>query len=109
MKDNGNELIGKLELFVRKYHNNIAVRGCILFAAILLALILIVSLFEYYAYSNTIVRTCIFYGFLLLNAGVLTGMILLPLFRKAGWLKRLSYEDAARLIGKHFPKSTTSC
>ncbi len=104
MKDNGNELIGKLELFVRKYYNNIAVRGCILFAAILLALILIVSLFEYYAYSNTIVRTCIFYGFLLLNAGVLTGMILLPLFRKAGWLKRLSYEDAARLIGKHFPE-----
>ena len=104
MKANGDELIGKLELFVRKYYNNIAVRGCILFAAILLALFLTVSLFEYFAYSNTVVRTCIFYGFLLLNAGVLTGMILLPLFRKAGWLKRLSYEEAARLIGKHFPE-----
>ena len=104
MEAHDNELIEKLELFVRKYYNNIAVRGCILFAAILLALFLIVSLFEYYTYSNTIVRTCIFYGFLILNAGVLTGMILLPLFRKAGWLKRLSYEDAARLIGKHFPE-----
>ena len=104
MKEHENELIGKLELFVRKYYNNIAVRGCILFAAILLALFLTVSLFEYFAYSNTTVRTCLFYGFLLLNAGVLTGMILLPLFRKAGWLKRLSYEEAARLIGKHFPE-----
>ena len=101
---NGNELMAKLELFIRKYYNNIAVRGCILFTAILLALFLVISLFEYYAYSNTLVRTCIFYGFLLLNAGVLTGMILLPLFRKAGWLKRLSYEDAARIIGKHFPE-----
>ena len=30
--------------------------------------------------------------------------LLCVLFRKAGWLKRLSYEDAARMIGKHFPE-----
>ncbi len=104
MKANENELIGKLELFIRKYYDNLMLRGGILFAAIFLTLFLLISLFEYYAYSNTLARTLIFYGFLLLNLGVLTGMILIPFARKKGWLRRLSHEEAAILIGKRFPE-----
>lgn len=104
MKRENDELIGKLEQFICKYYRNTALRGGILFTAIFLALFLCVSLFEYFAYSNTLVRALIFYGFLLLNAAVLVGMIVLPLCRKAGWLKRMSYEEAARRIGEHFPE-----
>ncbi|MBO4281627.1 MAG: hypothetical protein J5873_00330 [Bacteroidales bacterium] len=104
MKANENELIGKLELFIRKHYGNLMLRGGILFAAIFLTLFLIISLFEYYAYSNTLVRTLIFYGFLLLNAIVLAGMVLIPFARLKGWLRRMSYEEAAVLIGKSFPE-----
>lgn len=104
MRKGKDELTEKLEQYICKYYKNISLRGSILFIAIFLALFLCISLFEYLAYSNTWVRTLIFYGFLLLNAAVLAGMIIIPLCRKVGWLKRMSYEEAARRIGAHFPE-----
>ena len=104
LKKERNELTEKLDLFIRKYYDNRILRGSLLFAAIFLALFLTVSLFEYFSYSNSLVRGLLFYGFLLLNGGIFTGMILLPFMRKKGWLKGISREEATRLIGAHFPE-----
>ena len=102
--ENKDVLIQKLEIFIRKYYNNIAIRGSIIFCTILLILFLTISLFEYYTYSNPLLRGILFYGFLLINSVILIRFIIIPLFRKSGILKRISYEDAARIIGRHFPE-----
>ena len=98
------ELIGKLNLFIRKYYDNRMLRGGILFVALFLVLFLTVSLFEFFFYSNSLVRALLFYGFLLLNSTDFTGMIFIPFLRKKGILKGISLEDAAKLIGGHFPE-----
>lgn len=98
------ELTGKLELFIRKYYNNQILRGTILFVAIFIVLILIISVFEYFSYNQSWVRALLFYGFLLLNTAIFTGMILLPFLRKKGWIKGISMEEAAKMIGAHFPE-----
>ncbi len=102
--DNKDLLIKKIELFIRKYYNNIAIRGGIIFAAILLILFLVISLFEYFTYSNSILRTILFYSFIGINLVVLIYHIFIPLLKKNGLLKRLSYEDAAKIIGRYFPE-----
>lgn len=102
--ENKDLLIRKIELFIRKYYNNIAIRGGIVFIAILLSLFLLISLFEYFAYSNTTLRTILFFGFIGINLFVLIRYILIPLLKKSGLLKRLTYEEAAKIIGLHFPE-----
>ncbi len=102
--ENKDLLIQKLETFIRKYYNNIAIRGSIFFTAILLILFLSISFFEYFAYSNPLLRGILFYGFLSINLLILIGFIAIPLFKKHGLLKRITYEDAARIIGNHFPE-----
>ncbi len=98
------KLTRKLELYIRKYYDNTIIRGVILFVAVFLVLFLIISLFEHFTYSGSPVRALIFYGFLLLNGAVFVKMILLPFFRRKGWIRRMSYEEAARRIGAHFPE-----
>ena len=102
--ENKDLLIQKLEKFIRKYYHNIAIRGCIVFLAISALLFLIISLFEYFSYSNPLLRAFLFYGFIIINIGILLFFILRPLLKKVGLLKRLSYEEAARIIGRHFPE-----
>ncbi len=99
--ENNDILIQKLEKFIRKYYHNIAIRGSILFTAILLALFLIISIFEYFAYTNPLLRAVLFYGFLTINLAVMIFLIIVPLLKKSGLLKRLSYDEAAKIIGNH--------
>jgi len=102
--ENKDILILKLEKFIRKYYHNIAIRGLIVFLTIAGVLFLSISLFEYFSYSNPLLRTLLFYGFITINICILLFFILRPFLKKAGLLKRLSYEEAARIIGKHFPE-----
>ncbi|NLJ81871.1 MAG: hypothetical protein GX330_01930 [Bacteroidales bacterium] len=102
--DNKKLLIQKLETFIRKYYNNIAIRGGIIFSIISLILFISISLFEYYHYSNPLLRGVLFYGFVCINLIVLIYFIIIPLLKKTGLLKRISYDEAADIIGKHFPE-----
>ncbi len=102
--DNKKLLIQKLETFIRKYYNNIAIRGGIIFSIISLVLFISISLFEYYNYSNPLLRGVLFYGFVCINLIVLIYFIIIPLLKKTGLLKRISYDEAADIIGKHFPE-----
>ena len=103
--ENNDILIQKLEKFIRKYHHNIAIKGSILFTAILLALFLIISIFEYFAYTNPLLRTVLFYGFLTINLAVMIFLIIIPLLKKSGILKRLSYDEAAKKYFGEFAKT----
>jgi hypothetical protein len=101
-QSNKNILASKLERFVRTYYNSIIVRGSIFSVITLLILFLFIIIPEYFLYFSSLVRGLLLYCFLGINAFVLSIWVLLPWFKKMGYGKRLSYEDAARIIGKHF-------
>ena len=102
--NNSELLIDKLEQFIKTYYKSIVIKGCILFVAIFSVLFAGLALFEYFAYSNSILRAVLLYSFIGINTFVLGFLIIRPLLKIWGIGKRLSYEESARIIGKHFPE-----
>jgi hypothetical protein len=100
--NNSELLISKLEQFVRTYYRNIVIRGCIFFIAISSFLFIALALFEYFTYANSIMRALLLYTFIATNICIIFGLIIRPLLKIWGIGKRLSYEEAAKIIGKHF-------
>jgi hypothetical protein len=101
---NSELLIDKLEQFIKTYYKSIVIKGCILFVAIFSILFIGLALFEYFAYSNSVLRAVLLYSFIGINSFVLVFLIIRPLLKIWGIGKRLSYEEAAQIIGKHFPE-----
>ena len=99
---NSELLIDKLEQFIRKYYKNIVIRAGIFFVAIFSILFISLALFEYFTYSNSLLRAILFYTFIAVNVFVVSFFIVNPLLKIWGIGKRLSYEEAAKIIGKHF-------
>ncbi|MCQ2283837.1 MAG: hypothetical protein MJZ57_02920 [Bacteroidales bacterium] len=77
-------------------------KGIIFFVIIILATFIAFSLFEYFSYSNTVVRSILFYSFIALCLGTLIGYIIIPLCKLQGLGKQLTQEQIAQIIGKHF-------
>ena len=102
--DNNELLRNKLEQFIRKYYKNIALRATILFTAIFSVLFISLALFEYFTYSNSLLRAILLYTFITVNLLIMSVFIVRPILKIWGIGNRLSYEDAARIIGKHFPE-----
>ncbi len=102
MPDSYNILINKLDEFIRKYYRNQLLRGTILFFAILFVSFLLITALEYFGHFIPLVRTLLFYFFLLINTSVFVFFIVDPLLkiRKIG--KIISHEQASRIIGKYF-------
>ena len=97
-----NELINKLDKFIRKYHTNLLIKGLLWFISGFAGLFLVFVLLEYFGYFNTTTRAILFYGFLVFN---LVFFILFVARPGAGILKlgkRISFGEAAKILGKHF-------
>lgn len=97
-------IIQKLDGFIRKYYKNQLLKGLILVAAIFLASLIVVSVLEHYGRFGTTVRTLLFYIFLSLNAAVLIRYIIIPGARLFRLGPVISYEEASRIVGRHFPE-----
>ena len=97
-------LVNKINGFIRKYYRNQMLKGLIFSMAILLVLFLLADTLEFIGWFGTLTRTIIFYSFIGLAFVVLIYYIIIPLFGLARIGKVLSYEDAARIIGTHFPE-----
>lgn len=74
-----------------------------LFLSFSLAFFLILALLEYFAYFNTVVRTLLFYKYIITNLFVLWRYVATPLFRLFKIGKIITHEQAAAIIGKFFP------
>jgi len=94
----------KLKGFIRKYYNNQIVRGLLISVSILLVLLLIVDLVEYYSWSDSTIRTVIFYSYLAITGYVLVRYVFIPLIKLLQLGPTISNEEAARIIGQHFPE-----
>lgn len=92
----------KIRHFLKKYYLNTLYKGIVFFVIILLVTFIAFSLFEYFSYSNTVVRSVLFYSFIALALGTAIGYIIIPILKIAGLGKQLSEEEIASIIGKHF-------
>ncbi len=100
--ENYNNLIYKLDEFIRKFYLNKIVRGTLYLSALFFLSFLAVTIAEYYGNFNPTVRTFLFYLFIALNLFILIVWIGIPLssYYKLG--KRINYKKAAEIIGNHF-------
>lgn len=102
MTDNYNILIKKLDEFIRKYYRNMLIKGGLYFIAIALVFFISLNFLEYFAYFGILIRTVLFYLFLIVNSIIFINYIILPLFKIYRLGKIISYEKAAEIIGRHF-------
>jgi hypothetical protein len=99
---NYQSLIEKLDSFIRKYYKNQLLRGLIYSVGLVLVFFVSVTVLEYFAHFNTVVRTVLFYSFVVSTGFVLIKYIAIPLTKLYKFGKIISYTEASNIIGKHF-------
>ncbi len=98
-----NLLIDKLDAFIRKYYLNKVIRGVLLSTGLILGLFVSLAVMEHYGHFGTGARTVLFYAFLLTSLGALGWWVAMPILRLWRIREGLGHEQAAIIIGKHFP------
>ena len=96
-------LIDKLDAFIRRYHRNKALRGLLLSFATLTVGAGLLLLLESVGRFGVGARTVLFCTFLLASLFLVVTQVLWPVVQ---WMKLgrgLTYEDAAQIVGNHFP------
>ncbi|MES2702786.1 MAG: hypothetical protein V4649_09115 [Bacteroidota bacterium] len=97
-------LISRLDAFIRKYYANKVIRGALVFLSCLLFYILTASVGEYYFYLPVWARISIVSTFVLLGGSALVAWVIIPLAKMARLGKVISHDQAAAIIGTHFPE-----
>lgn len=106
MKENTgyNQLLHKLDKFIRKYYTNQLIRGSLLFLGLNLFLFIIFNVLESQFYFSAGTRKILFYG----GLGILLLSLILwigvPLFKFLKLGPVISHDEAAGIIGDHFPE-----
>ena len=96
------QLIRKLDDFIRKYYKNRLLKGLIYSVALGFSLFLAVTAAEYFGRFSTPVRAVLFFGFSAALLFILGKYIFLPLSRLLKLGKTISHEQAAEIVGTHF-------
>lgn len=99
---NINQLIQKLDSFIKKYYKNRLIKGGIYSFSLLIVFFLIFIVVEYFSKFGTFGRTLLFYSYLFLAIGIFIYYILIPLFSLYKIGKHITYEQAAKIVGNHF-------
>ncbi|RLD69153.1 MAG: hypothetical protein DRI87_09875, partial [Bacteroidetes bacterium] len=94
----------KLKGFISKYYKNQIIRGLLVSGSVLLVLLLLADLIEYYSWSGRGVRTVIFYSYVAVTGYVLIRYVFIPLIKLFKIGHTISNKEAARIIGRHFPE-----
>jgi hypothetical protein len=79
-------------------------RGLIIATLLIVSLFIVLDVFEYFFWTNTVVRAISFYLFVAFTLAVLASLVIKPLFKLFKLGKIISQEDAAVIIGRHFPE-----
>jgi hypothetical protein len=98
------EIIGKLELLIKKEYFILFLIGLLLTFIITILTFALFSLFELAAYSRSIIRTILFFTFILITVGSISYLILLPLFKYYNFLSKRDYFQSANKVGMFFPE-----
>ncbi|WP_345954175.1 DUF4175 family protein [Mucilaginibacter sp. PAMB04168] len=100
--DNYIILIDRVNAFIRKYYLNSLLRGLIFLGAGLFTAYITITLLEYFGNFNTLLRTILFYAFIVLNLVLLFWLVIPSLFAYFKLGKTLTHDEAAAIIGEHF-------
>ena len=103
MQRPGDELIGKLDAFIRRYYRNELLRGGLFALGLLTSTIILAALLEYIGHFGTGVRMFLFFTCLAAAAWMVAWYLIRPLLHLFRIGKVLSYEEAALIVGRHFP------
>jgi hypothetical protein len=95
-------LIEKIDTFIRRYYLNKLLRGVIFLGAILFSGFVVVTLSEYLGNFSTLLRTILFFGYILLNLSVFGWLVLPPLLAYFSLGNTITHDEAAQIIGTHF-------
>ena len=98
------DILQALDAFIRKYYKNLLLKGALYAVGIVGALFLAAVLLEHFGWLSILGRALLFWGGLAAVAGVTSWFIVRPLLKMHGLGQRISREDAAQIIGKHFPE-----
>ena len=104
MEKTNNILKEKLAQFIRKYYVNQLLKGALIFISFSLAFFVFVSVFEHFGRFSTSVRAVLFASLIAVSGFTFWKYIAVSLFKLLDFGKRITNEQAAVIIGKHFPK-----
>lgn len=104
MNSNYALLIHKLDHFIRKYYKNLIIKGLIYSVTLIVLFYLLMSVLEFIGHFSILVRTLLFYGFPGIILIILVHFICIPAFKLFKIGKIITHEQAAGIIGRHFPE-----
>ena len=94
----------RLEIFINKYYQNLLIKGGIYTVSIGAMYFFLLALAEYLGRFGSTTRLILLIGLVAGLFGIMGYYIIYPLSKLLKLGKRISYEKAARIIGKHFPE-----
>jgi len=108
MKKNYHILISKIDAFIRKYYINMLIKGLLISLGIIISFFLILDILEHFFRLSMVFRRILFYLFISINSAVVIFWIIVPLTKLISFGKRINHEQAAKIIGDHFPEVSDS-
>ena len=93
----------ELNIFIEKFYKNQFLKGFLLFIVVFLSSLYIISLAEFYGRFNSIVRFLFLSLFVLFNIYIAFIYCVTPLLNYIKQSRRLSPENASKMIGLLFP------
>ncbi|HHE65208.1 MAG TPA: DUF4175 domain-containing protein, partial [Bacteroidetes bacterium] len=96
-------IIDKLDRFIRRYYINRLIKGVLFFLGITIAFILLIDITEYVFRFGTLGRKIIFFGSVFTLLAILFIYVINPILKYFKLGKRIDYQMASDIIGKHFP------
>jgi len=96
-------LISKLRAFTQKYYQNLLLRGVLVSFSIVAIGFIVLAFMEYYGRFGTLTRSVLFWSFISLSICTIIAWVIIPILKLVKLGKRLSDEEAAKIIGTHFP------
>lgn len=100
--NNFNHIQQKLSNFIKKYYTNEIIKGSILFLSFGLLYFIFTLFIEHFLWLKPLARTILFWVFIVVELGLFTKFILLPILKLIGLQKGISLSKASQIIGKHF-------
>lgn len=96
------QLVVKLDQFIRKYYVNQFIKGSLYTVAVVVGLFLVFNLLEHYFYFTSSIRKALFYSFCLVSISSIFYWVVQPLLKYSKLGSTISHEQAALIIGEHF-------
>jgi len=104
METNLNEIIQKLEAFIKKYLLFKILRGFYLSIGLIIFVLIFESIIEYFNYFPVKTKTILLLLSFIFFVFLIVFYLILPVLSLIRLRKRLSYVEAAAIVSQHFPQ-----